>query len=95
MKVAYAAKIWMNYHRSHSKKNTLRSYESVTTPFCRDYGNRELEELTVDLVQAFLESITSGRKPQTRKIRSLLPFQNRRPNGKHLHAKINPSWVHG
>jgi hypothetical protein len=28
-----------------------------------------LEELTVDLVQAFLESITNGRKPQTRKIR--------------------------
>ncbi len=51
------------------KKNTLRSYESVITPFCRDHGNRELEELTVDLVQAFLESITNGRKPQTRKIR--------------------------
>jgi hypothetical protein len=47
----------------------LRSYESVITPFCRDHGNRELEELTVDLVQAFLESITNGRKPQTRKIR--------------------------
>jgi integrase/recombinase XerD len=41
----------------------------VITPFCRDHGNRELEELTVDLVQAFLESITNGRKPQTRKIR--------------------------
>jgi integrase len=51
------------------KKNTLRSYESVITPFCRDHGNRGLEELTVDLVQAFLESITNGRKPQTRKIR--------------------------
>ena len=47
----------------------MRSYESVITPFCRDHGNLELEELTVDLVQAFLESITNGRKPQTRKIR--------------------------
>jgi integrase/recombinase XerD len=47
----------------------LRSYESVITPFSRDYGNLELEELTVNLVQAFLESITNGRKPQTRKIR--------------------------
>ena len=61
MKVAYAAKIWMDYHWSHSKK-TLRSYESVITPFCRDYGNLELEELTVDFVQSFLESITNGRK---------------------------------
>jgi len=52
-----------------SNKNTLPSYESVITPFCRDHGNRELEELTVDLVQTFLESITNGRKPQTRKIR--------------------------
>lgn len=51
------------------KINTLRSYDSVITPFCRKQGNRELEELTVDLVQAFLESITNGRKPQTRKIR--------------------------
>ena len=51
------------------KKNTLRSYESVITPFCRDHGNLELEELTVDLVQAFLESFTNVRKPQTRKIR--------------------------
>ena len=51
------------------KKNTLRSYESEITRFCRDHGNLELEELTVDLVQAFLESLTNGRKPQTRKIR--------------------------
>jgi len=51
------------------KKNTLRSYESVITPFCRDHGNLELEELTVDIVQAFLEGITNGRKPQTQKIR--------------------------
>jgi len=47
----------------------LRSYESVISPLCREHGNRELEELTVDLVQAFLESITNGRKPQTREIR--------------------------
>jgi hypothetical protein len=45
------------------QKNTLRSYESVITPFCRDHGNRELEEFTVE------ESITNGRKPRTRKIR--------------------------
>jgi hypothetical protein len=32
------------------KKNTLRSYESVITPFCRDHGNRDLEKLTFDLV---------------------------------------------
>jgi hypothetical protein len=30
----------------------------VITPFCRDHANLKLEELTVDLVQAFLESIT-------------------------------------
>jgi hypothetical protein len=41
----------------------------VIAPFCRYYGNLELEELTVDIVQSFLERITNGRKPQTRKIR--------------------------
>jgi integrase/recombinase XerD len=41
----------------------------VITPFCREHGNLELEELKSEIVQAFLESITNGRKPQTRKIR--------------------------
>jgi len=44
------------------QKNILRSYESEITPFCRDPGNLELEEPTVDIVQTFLESITNGRK---------------------------------
>lgn len=47
MKAASGAKIWIDYHRSHSKNNILRSYEMVITPHCRDHGNRELEELTI------------------------------------------------
>jgi hypothetical protein len=31
-------------------------------------ANREFEELTVDLVQAFLKGITNGRNPQIKKI---------------------------
>ena len=53
--------------KSLIKKNILRFYESVITPLCRDHGNLELEELTVDRVQAFPETITNGRKPQTQK----------------------------
>jgi hypothetical protein len=51
------------------QKNTIPSYELVITPFCRDHGNLELEELNVDLVQVFLESITNSSKHQTRKSR--------------------------
>ena len=29
MKVSKAAKIWIDYHKAHSKKNTMRSYWSV------------------------------------------------------------------
>jgi hypothetical protein len=47
----------------------LRSYEPVIAPFRRDHDELEVEELTLEIVQAFLESITTGRKPQTRKIR--------------------------
>ena len=29
MKLSKAATIWIDYHRNHSKKNTLRSYQAV------------------------------------------------------------------
>jgi len=31
MKMSKAAAIWIDYHKNHSKKNTVRSYHSVLT----------------------------------------------------------------
>ena len=36
MKVSKAATIWIDYHNTHSKKNTVRSYQSVIDRFCQD-----------------------------------------------------------
>jgi hypothetical protein len=38
MKLPEAATIWIDYHKSHSKKNTLRSYQVVIDPFCLEFG---------------------------------------------------------
>ena len=29
MKLSKAAKIWIDYHNTHSKKNTVRSYRAI------------------------------------------------------------------
>ena len=39
MKVSKAAAIWIDYHNTHSKKNTVRSYQSVIERFCQDFGD--------------------------------------------------------
>ncbi len=43
-----AAKIWIDYHKAHSKKNTLRSYQSVIDRFCLDFGDFEIQQVTPD-----------------------------------------------
>jgi hypothetical protein len=34
MKVNKAARAWIDYHRTQSKKNTVRSYQSAIDWFC-------------------------------------------------------------
>jgi hypothetical protein len=48
MKVSKAAKIGIDYHKTHSKKNTLQSYQFVTNRFCLDSEDREIEQITAD-----------------------------------------------
>jgi integrase len=69
MKVSKAAKIWLNYHRIHSKKNTVRCYSAVIGKFCEEFGDRQLNELSVDSTLEFLDQLTNGSKPQTKRIR--------------------------
>jgi hypothetical protein len=57
----------LEYHRVNSKKNTFRSYEAIISKFCKDYGQRPFNEITTDEVLAFLNHLTAGRKPQTKK----------------------------
>ncbi len=46
MKISQAAKIWIDYHVTNSKKNTVRAYRWIINRFCADFGG---EELTTDL----------------------------------------------
>ncbi len=40
MNVSKAAAIWIDYNNTYSKKNIVRSYQSVIERFCKDFGDR-------------------------------------------------------
>lgn len=69
MKLSKAATIWINYHKNHSKKNTLRSYQAIIEPFCLDFGEREIGQVTPDEILSFLNYLTDGNKPNTKQVR--------------------------
>lgn len=69
MKVSQAATFWLNYHQANSSNNTIRAYKELLARFCHENGEKELNELTSDEVLDFLDGITEGKKPQTRKTR--------------------------
>ena len=78
MQVSEAAKLWLEYHKSHSKENSIRAYRLVLTQLCEEFGAENLEDITTERALSFLNRITEGRKRQTRKTRysHLLAFFN-------------------
>ena len=78
MKVSDAAKLYLEYHRSHSKKNSLRAYLRILSKFCEDFGDENMEDITTDRILSFLNRITEGRKQQTKQTRysQILAFFN-------------------
>jgi integrase len=69
MNVSQASKIWLEYHRAHSKHNTVRAYQFTIEKFNQNFGNRNLNEVSTDDVLDFMTKFTKGRKPQTKRIR--------------------------
>ncbi len=69
MNVSKTAQIWLDYHRAHSKNNTVRAYEWTIGKFCEEYGDTDLLDLSVDNILSFLNQISEGRKPQTKRVR--------------------------
>ena len=78
MKVSEAAKLFLEYHKSHSKENSVRAYNLILTQLLEEFGGENLEEITTERVLSFLNRITEGRKRQTKKTRytHLLSFFN-------------------
>jgi hypothetical protein len=69
MQVSEATRLWLEYHRSHSKKNSTRAYKLVLTHLCEEFGATDLKEITTERVLSFLNRITEGRKRQTKRTR--------------------------
>ena len=69
MKLSKAIKNCLDYHRSHSKPNTVRSYEAILTKFDLTFGDKELAEISSEDILTFLDKITDGTKQQTRRTR--------------------------
>ena len=78
MQVLEAAKLWLEYHKSHSKENSIRAYKLVLSKFCEEFGFENLGDITTEKVLSFLNRITEGRKRQTKRTRysHLLAFFN-------------------
>jgi site-specific recombinase XerD len=78
MQISEAAKLWLEYHKCHSKENSIRAYKLVPTIFCEEFGTENLEEITTEMTLSFLNRITEGKKRQTKRTRysHLLAFFN-------------------
>ena len=57
----------MEYHKSNSKKNTVRAYEAILTKFCLEFNDKDLEEVTSDDIFSFLNQSTEDRKQHTKR----------------------------
>ena len=60
MQVSKTIKIWLEYHKSHSRDNTLKAYHVVLSNFNLEFGDSNVAEITSDEVLSFLNRITEG-----------------------------------
>ncbi len=67
MKVSRAAKLWLEYHKCHSKENSIRAYKLILTKFCEEFGTENFDEITTEMALSFLNRITEGKNFKPRK----------------------------
>ena len=69
MKVLKAIKVCLDYHRNHSRPNTVRSYQAILTKFGSIFGDKDLEDISPEDILSFLDQIAGGTKQQTKRTR--------------------------
>ena len=69
MKVSKLAYLYLDYHKSHSKENSVRAYKLVLAQICEEFDGKDIEEITTEDALAFLNRITEGKKRSTRQTR--------------------------
>lgn len=50
MKLSKATKIWIDYHKTHSKKNTVRAYRAIIKRFIQEFGNGSVDQVTPEQI---------------------------------------------
>jgi hypothetical protein len=53
MKLSHALDSCQKYHSFNSKKNTIKNYEFLFSPFKEGFGKRDLESITPDEILFF------------------------------------------
>ena len=69
MKLSKAAKIWIDYHKTHSNKNTVRSYQAIIERFIQEFGDGPIDQVTPEHILTFLNRVTESNKPYNKQIR--------------------------
>ena len=69
MRISETTKLFMDYHRINSKKNTLRNYDKLISCFRDEFGERQSASITTEEIITFLNQFTEGRKQSTKKLR--------------------------
>ena len=59
----------MDTTKSILKKNTAHRYKAVIDRFCEKFGHRDINQITSDEALSYLNKITEGNKPYTKRIR--------------------------
>ena len=60
MKLSKAAKIWIDYHKTHSKKNTVRSYRAIIERYIKEFGDGPVDQVTPEQILIYRETATQG-----------------------------------
>jgi hypothetical protein len=60
MQVFEAVKIWLEYHKSDSRRKTLRTYRTILLRFHEEFGERSLGDLTAEEILSFLGQMGEG-----------------------------------
>jgi len=58
MKVSQGIHYWLEYHKHHSKKSTLKTYQSILSKLTVQFGERDLNSLPPEEVLSFLTIIS-------------------------------------
>jgi len=50
MKLSEAAKIWIDYHKTHLEKNTVRPYQAIIERYIKEFGDDPIDQVTLEHV---------------------------------------------